>query len=177
VRIWPNTELSPPSHPPPLNHLVKASYADSSLGGGAPDYNAAARRVLGAEAPPDTVPTAVEGRLSRSLIAGFPSVVSTVVTGQIEFLSSHRSRRKKPHRKWCTIAWAWALSSRWPWRPGALLRPDEAEEGDAPVAVHVWTDSRDWIKRIPLQVFNLSCRSLSRRPSFIEPGDRTREPP
>jgi hypothetical protein len=36
MRIWPNTELPPPSHLFSLNHLVKASRADASLGGGAP---------------------------------------------------------------------------------------------------------------------------------------------
>jgi hypothetical protein len=87
-------------HPPLLIHLVKASRTDSSLGGGAPAYTATAGGVLGAGALPDAVPTVVEGRPSRSLIAGFPSVVSTTVSGQIGFLLSHRSRRKKPHRKW-----------------------------------------------------------------------------
>jgi hypothetical protein len=177
MQIWPNTKPPPPSHPPPLNHLVIASRANLSLGGGAPAYTTAVGGVLGAGAPPDAIPTVVECRPSRSLITGFPSVVSTTVSGQIGFLSSHRSCRKKPHCKWCTAAWAWALSSQRPWHPGALLRSDKAEERDVPAAVHVWTDSRDWIKRIPLHVFNLSRRSLSRRPRFNEPVDRARELP
>jgi hypothetical protein len=137
MRIWPNTEPPPPSHPPPLNHLVKASRADSSLGGGAPAYTATAGGVLGARAPLNAVPTAVQGRPSHSLIVGFPSVISTAVSGQIGFLSSHRSRRKKPRHKWCIIARAWALSSRRPWHPGGLLRPHEAEEGNARCRPHV----------------------------------------
>jgi hypothetical protein len=64
---------------------------------------------------------------SRYLIAGFPSVVSTVVSGQIGFLSSCRSRRKKSRRKCCTVARAWVLSSWWPWRRGGSVRPDRAE--------------------------------------------------
>jgi hypothetical protein len=111
-----------------LIHLVTTSRADSSLGGGAPTYIAAAGGVLGAGALLDAVPTAIEGRPSRFLIDGFLLVVSTTVSGQIVFLSSPRSHRKKPHRKWCPVAQ----------RPGAaLLQPNEAEEGDAPAAIHV----------------------------------------
>jgi hypothetical protein len=104
------------------------SYVDSSLGGGSPTYTAAAREALGAEAPPDIVPTTIEDRSSCSLITGFPSVVCTVVSGQSRSLSSCRSRRKKPHHKWCTVARAWVLSSRWPWRPGGSVLPDRTEE-------------------------------------------------
>jgi hypothetical protein len=85
---------------PPSSRYTGASRADSSLGGGDPVYTAAAGGVHGARALPDAIPTAIDGRLSCCLIVGFPSVVSTAVSGQIGFLSSRRSRRNKHHHKW-----------------------------------------------------------------------------
>jgi hypothetical protein len=39
-----------------------------------------------------------------------------------------RPRRTKPHRKCCTIARAWTLSNRRPWRPSGSVQPGQAEE-------------------------------------------------
>jgi hypothetical protein len=113
VRIWPNTKPPLLSHPLPLIQLFEASRVDSLLGGGAPIYTATAGGVHGARAPSDALPTIVEGCQSRSLVTGFHLVVSSAVSGQIGFLSSHRSCRTKPHRKWCTVARAWAFWNQW----------------------------------------------------------------
>jgi hypothetical protein len=109
------------------SHRTGDSRADSSLRGGSPTDTTPAREALIAEAPPDTVPTVFEDRPSRSLIPGFPSIISTVVSGQIGFLSSCRSRRKKPHHKWCTVARALVLASWWSWHLGGSVRPDRTE--------------------------------------------------
>jgi hypothetical protein len=103
------------------------SCADSSLGGGSPAYTAATGEALGAGVPSDTIPTAVEDRPSRLPIASFPWFISTVVSGQIGFLSSCRSHRKKHPHKRCTLARVWVISSRRPWRPSGSVRPDRAE--------------------------------------------------
>jgi hypothetical protein len=64
MQIWPKTESLPPSHPPLLIHLVKASSADSSLGGGAPTYPATAGAL------PEGAPTTIEGCPTRTIAAG-----------------------------------------------------------------------------------------------------------
>jgi hypothetical protein len=84
-----------------------------------------------------------KSRPNRATIACSPSSVSFTVSVQNEFLLSCRSRRTKPHHKWCTIARAWALSSRWPWRPGGSVRPGRAEEEGTPRAIGSWMDDRD----------------------------------
>jgi hypothetical protein len=184
VRIWPNTEQPPPSHPPPLIHLVKASCVDSSLRGEAPAYTTAAGGVLGVGASSDVVPTTVEGRLSRSLITGFPSVVSTAVSGQIGFLSSHRSRRKKSRHKWCTIGWAWAhlavshggascsLFHRHRWRKKSPSRPSfdqgpRLEWGCPFIFIKFWASKRE-----PMTEIDPLCRRLMRRNRGLGPWDR-----
>jgi hypothetical protein len=111
----------------PSSRRTRDSRANSSLGGGSPSYTTPAREAPRSGAPPDAVPTAVEDRPSRSLITGFPSIISTAVSRQIGFLSSCRSHRKKLHRKWCTVARALVLTSWWPWCPGGSVRPDRAE--------------------------------------------------
>jgi hypothetical protein len=122
---------------------TRDSRTNSSLGGGSPSYITAAREALGAGAPPDVVPTTVEDHPTCSLVVGFPSAISTMVSGQIGFLSSYRSRRKKPRRKWCTVARAWVLSSRRPWRPSGFVRPDRAKVEGKPRAIGSWMDDRD----------------------------------
>jgi hypothetical protein len=150
MQIWPNTESLPPSHPLPLIHLVKAYHVNSLLGGGAHTYTTTAKGVPGAGAPPDAVPTTIEGRPSRSLIAGFPSVVSTAVSGQIGFFSSHRSHRKKPHHKWCTIGWAWAHLA--------------ADHGEAPSPLFC---RHRWRKKIPSRLSFDQGRRLERGYPFV----------
>jgi hypothetical protein len=117
----------------PSSHLTGDSRTNSSLGGGSLAYTATTGEALGAGVPPDPIPTTVEDHPSRSLIAGFPSVVSNAVSGQIGFLSSCRSRRMKPRHKWCTVARAWVLSSRRPQCPSGFVRLDRDEvEGKLP---------------------------------------------
>jgi hypothetical protein len=103
------------------------SHADSSLGGGSPAYTVATGGVLGVGAPLDAIPTAVEDCPSRLPIASFPWFISTVVSGQIGFLSSCRSHRTKHPHKRCTLARVWVISSWRPWRPSGSVQPDRAE--------------------------------------------------
>jgi hypothetical protein len=111
-------------------------HVDSSLGGGSPAYTTAA----------GAIPTAVEDRPSRLLVTSFLRFVSTMVSGQIGFLSSCRSRRKKHHRKWCTVAHVWVLSSRRPSHPGGSIRLDRAEvEGN--LLSHQILDGRSRLER------------------------------
>jgi hypothetical protein len=115
------------------SHRTRDSRTDSSLGGGSLAYTATAGEALGAGAPPDVVPTTVEDHSSRLPIASFTWFVFTMVSGQIGFLSSCRSRRKKHRHKWCTIARVWVLSSQRPWCPGGSVWSDRAEvEGKLP---------------------------------------------
>jgi hypothetical protein len=128
------------------------SHTDSSLGGGSPSHTAALGEAHGAGAPSDTVPTTVEDHLSRLPVASFPWFVSTAVSGQIGFLLSCRSRRKKHHRKWCTVACVWVLSSQRPWRPGGSVRSDRAEVEGKLLSRHILDG---WLRlecEIPLQL-------------------------
>jgi hypothetical protein len=127
MRIWSNPSCHCRATTLSSSHRTKVSRTDSSLGGGSPTNIAAAGEALGVGAPLDAVPTAVEDRLSRLPIVSFPWSVSTMVSGQIRFLSSCRSCRKKHCRKWCTVARVWVPSSRRPWCPGGSVRPDKAE--------------------------------------------------
>jgi hypothetical protein len=115
VQIWPNPSRHCRATSLPSSHRTRDSRADSSLGGGSPAYTAAAGEAPRARVPPDAIPTTVEDRLSRLPVASFPWFISTAVSGQIGFLSSCRSRRKKHRCKWCIIAHVWVLSSRRPW--------------------------------------------------------------
>jgi hypothetical protein len=87
--------------------------------------------------------TAAKSHPNRATVTRSPSYVSFNVSVQNKFLLSCRSRRKKPHRKWCIIAHAWALSSRWPCCPGGSVRPGRAEEEGSSWAVGSWIDDRE----------------------------------
>jgi hypothetical protein len=116
----------------------------------------------------DAVPTTIEDCPSHFFVTGLLSIVSTVVSGQIGFLSSPSSRRKKPHRIWCPVDRASAAP-----RPAAMALP-------APVLLtsgkhrrsrhhHSSPDQRSRLKAtVPLHCFNPSRRSPSGRPSFNE---------
>jgi hypothetical protein len=142
MRISPNTEPPPPSQ----IRFTKASRSNSLLGGGAPAYTSTAGGVLGARAPLDTVPITIEGRPSRFLIAGFLSVISTTVSGQIGFLSSPRSCRKKPCRIWYTVARPWAPSSQQPWHPRRSASA-ELSQGRRRSPDHPFIDRRPRLER------------------------------
>jgi hypothetical protein len=133
-----------------------------------PAYTATARGVLGARVPPDVVPTTVEDRPSRFLITGLLSIISTAVSGQIGFLSSPRSRRKKSHRIWCPVARVSAAP-----RPVAMallasILPALGKQRRS----HRHLSSVDQRSRlkviIPLCCFNPSRRSPGGWPSFNE---------
>jgi hypothetical protein len=133
VRIWPNPSRHCRATTLPSSRCTGDSCTDSSLGGGSPAYTATAGEALGAGTPPDAVPTAVEDRPRHLPVTSFQWFISTAVSGQIGFLSSCRSCRKKHCRKWCTVARVWVLSNWWPWRPGGSVLPDRADvEGKLP---------------------------------------------
>jgi hypothetical protein len=127
MRIWSNPSRHCWATTLSSSHRTKVSRTDSSLGGGSPTNIAAAGEALGAGAPLDAVPIAVEDRPSRLPVVSFPRFVSTMVSGQIGFLSSCRLCRKKHCRKRCTVARVLVPSSRWPWCSGGSVRPDKAE--------------------------------------------------
>jgi hypothetical protein len=152
----------------PWRRYTGASHSNLLLGGGAPAYTATARGVLGAGVPPDIVPTTVEDRPSRFLITGLLSIISTAVSGQIGFLSSPRSRRKKSHRIWCPVARVSAAP-----RPVAmaLLASVLPALGKQRRSHHRRSsvDQRSRLKAIvPLCCFNPSRRSPGGWPSFNE---------
>jgi hypothetical protein len=139
-----------------------------SLGGGAPAYTAIVRGVHGARAPLDTVPATVEDHLSHFLVVGLLSIVSTMVSWQIGFLSSSRSRRKKPHCIWCPVAQASATP-----RPAAMALPASVSPASGKRRRNHHrrssVDQRSRLKAtIPLHCFNPSRRSPDGRPSFNE---------
>jgi hypothetical protein len=78
--------------------------------------------------PSEEPNTTAKSRLNYVAVARSPSSISFILSVQNEFLLSCRSRRKKPHHKWCTVAQAWDLSSRRPWRPGGSVWSGRAEE-------------------------------------------------
>jgi hypothetical protein len=99
--------------------------------------------VLVAGGPLEEPVTAGKIRPNRATITRSPSSVSFTVSVQNEFLLSCRSRRNKPHHKWCTVSRAWTLSSRRPWRPGGSVRPGRAEEQRTSRVVGSWMDDQD----------------------------------
>jgi hypothetical protein len=107
VRIWSNPCRHSRATTLPSSHHTGDSCADTSLGGVSAAYTVAVGGVLGATAPLDAVPTVVEDRPSRLPNSLFPCSIFTVVTSQNEFLSSPRSRRKKPCVVSCTVARSW----------------------------------------------------------------------
>jgi hypothetical protein len=102
------TELPPPSKPPSLICLAKASRIDSSLGGGAPTHTAATEANLGAKAPLDATPTAIEDWLSHTVVTNHPPSVSFTVSLQNKLLLTSRSFRKKPCHVYYPVGRAWA---------------------------------------------------------------------
>jgi hypothetical protein len=151
-----------------LSHYTGASRSNPSLGGGAPTYTATAGGVLGAGAPSDAIPTAIEDCPSRFLVACLLPIASTVASGQIGILSSPRSRRKKPHHIWCLVA----QGSTTP-RPAAMALPASVSP-----TLGKWRrnrhhrsciDKRSRLKAtVPLHCFNPSRRTPDGRPSFNE---------
>jgi hypothetical protein len=101
------------------------------------------RPVLVTGGPTEEPVTATKTHLNRAVVARSPSSVSFTVSVQNEFLLSCRSCRRKPHRKWCTVARAGALSSQWPWSPGGSVWPDQAKEKVTSQAVGSCMDDRD----------------------------------
>jgi hypothetical protein len=118
---WDRVEFGPkPSRhyqavPPPLSRYTGASHSNLSLGGGAPAYRTAAVEVLGARAPPDTVPAAIEDRPSRLLIVSLLSIVSAAESMPNGIPFPSRSRRKKPCFVSCPVARARAPPCCRPW--------------------------------------------------------------
>jgi hypothetical protein len=98
------------------------------LGGGVPTTNAATGAVPGAGAQLEAAPSTVEDQPSYPIPASSPLSVSTVVSEQNGFLSSPRSRRKKPRCLWCPITQA---STSPP-----LFYPRRRDEEDATAAIH-----------------------------------------
>jgi hypothetical protein len=103
-----------------------------SLPGARGERGESVRPVLVTGGPSEEIVTTTKSHPNRTTITRSLSSVSFTVSVQNEFLLSCRSPRMKPHRKWCTIAQAWALSSRWPWHPGGSIRPGRAEEEERP---------------------------------------------
>jgi hypothetical protein len=99
--------------------------------------------ILVAGGPSKEPVTTTKSRLNPATVVCSPSSVSFTVSVQNEFLLLCRSRRMKPHHKWCTIARAWALSSRRPWRPGGSVWSGRAEDEGTSRAVGSWMDDRD----------------------------------
>jgi hypothetical protein len=77
-----------------------------------------------------------------------------------------RQESSEPCRKWCTVARAWALSSRRPWRPGGSVRPGRAEEEGTSRVVRSWMDDRYYNKNNYLFHLNPRRRSADGRLPF-----------
>jgi hypothetical protein len=104
MQIWLNPSRHCRTMTLPSSHCIEDSRADSSLGGGSPEYTVAAGGVLGDEAPLDAIPTAVVDRPSCLPVASFPWSVFTAVSSQNGFPLSSRLHMVKPHRVSCTVA-------------------------------------------------------------------------
>jgi hypothetical protein len=143
VRIWPNPSRHCRATSLPSSRRTGDSRTNSSLGGGSPAYTTAAGEAPRAGASLDAVPTTIEDRPSRLPVASFLWFVSTVVSRQIGFVSSCRSRRKKHCHKWCNVACLWVLSSRWPRHPVVLFGRTEPRLKESSRAVGSWMDDRD----------------------------------
>jgi hypothetical protein len=98
-----------PSKPLSSPRYSKDSRTDPPLGGGSNAPTAASGAIPGVEAPPEAAPAITKGRSSYLRIASLQSYVSTAVSGQNRFLSSPRSRRKKPFSVLWSIEWVCAL--------------------------------------------------------------------
>jgi hypothetical protein len=137
-------------------------------GGARGEHGESVHPILVAGGPSEEPVTVAKSRPNRAAVARSPSSVSFTVSVQNEFLLSCRSHRKKPHHKWCTVARAWALSSRWPWCPGGSVRPGRAEEEGTSRADGSWIDDRDSNKNNSSFYLNPSRRSPDGRSVFNE---------
>jgi hypothetical protein len=98
------------------------------------------RPVLVVGGPSEEPVTAAKSRPNPAAVAHSPSSVFFTVSVQNEFLLLCRLRRMKSHRKWCTIARAWALPSLVHGVPVALFGRAELRMKERPELSDVgWT--------------------------------------